>query len=59
MTVTLDDPKTYTRPWVISTGSFIWIPSQEHDEAMCVPSEASQYLDLIGVPAAVDGAKGK
>ena len=59
MTATIDDPKTYTRPWVVSTGSFIWIPSQEHDEAMCVPSEASQYLDLIGVPAATDTSKTK
>ena len=59
LTVTIDDPKIFTKSWVLSTASFRWIPSQEIDEQLCVPSEASAYLDIIAAPAALDGSKKK
>ena len=59
LTVTIDDPKIYTKPFVLSTANFLWIPTQEADENMCVPSEAAAYLDIIAVPAAGDRSKAK
>ena len=59
LTVTIDDPKIYTKPFILSTANFRWIPTQETDEQMCVPSEAAAYLDIIGIPAAGDRSKTK
>jgi hypothetical protein len=56
VTITIDDPKTYTKPFVITKGSFKWIPQQEFEEQFCVPSEEADYQKLIGEPAA-HGAK--
>ena len=51
-TITIDDPKTYTKPFVISTVSFRWIPEQEFpEEFLCVPSEMSEYMRIMGDPA--------
>lgn len=59
-TITIDDPKYYTRPWValdklpyrLQSASFE-IPEQE-----CVPSETAKYDKLFGNPAAgVDSAR--
>jgi hypothetical protein len=46
----VDDPKLYTKPFVLGTASFRWLPSQELEEQLCVPSEMVQYLNLIGDP---------
>ena len=53
-TITIDDPKFYTRPWValdrLPTGCShpVWIfPEQE-----CVPSETAKYNELFANPAA-------
>ncbi len=54
VSVTLDDPKLYTKPFVLGTASFRWLPSQQLDEQLCIPSEMIQYLNLIGDP----GGKG-
>jgi hypothetical protein len=51
MTVTVDDPKIYTKPFVLAKANFRWIPNQETEEQLCVPSEALAYLDIIAVPA--------
>jgi hypothetical protein len=54
MTITIDDPKFYTRPWVALDkipfrlqSSSLEIPEQE-----CVPSETAKYDKLFGNPAA-------
>jgi hypothetical protein len=54
MTITIDDPKFYTRPWVALNkipfrlqASSLEIPEQE-----CVPSETAKYDKLFGNPAA-------
>jgi hypothetical protein len=59
MTVTVNDPKIYTQPFVLGTAKFRWIPSQETEEQVCVPSEGLAYLDVIAIPAAGDSSKGK
>jgi hypothetical protein len=52
VTISIDDPKTYTKPFVITNGKFTWIPRQDFEEQLCVPSEENEYLKLIGDPAA-------
>jgi hypothetical protein len=51
MTVTVDDPKIYTKPFVLSKNEYRWIPDQEAEEQMCVPSEMIQYMNVISKPA--------
>ena len=50
VTVTVDDPKLYTKPFVLGRASFRWHPTQELDEQLCIPSEMQQYLQLVGEP---------
>ena len=57
MTITVDDPKAYTKPFVITTSQFKWIPSQELREEICVPSLMQEYLSIIGDPAGESSAK--
>jgi hypothetical protein len=52
VTITINDPKTYTKPFVITKSSYKWIPRQDFEEQLCVPSEEAEYLKLIGDPAA-------
>ncbi len=52
VTITINDPKAYTKPFVITKSSFKWIPRQDYEEQLCVPSEEADYLKLIGDPAA-------
>ena len=51
VTITIDDPKAYTKPFVITTSHFKWIPNQELREEICVPSLMQEYLNVIGDPA--------
>ena len=53
-TITIDDPKFYTKPWVALDrlpyrlqSASLEIPEQE-----CVPSETAKYNRLFGNPAA-------
>jgi hypothetical protein len=52
VTITINDSKTYTKPFVITKSSYKWIPRQDFEEQLCVPSEEAEYLKLIGDPAA-------
>jgi hypothetical protein len=54
LTVTVDDPKIYTKPVSLGTHYFRWIPNQEIDEKLCVPSEVLEYLQTMGNPAGSD-----
>src|SRR5262249_40217822 len=40
VTVTIDDRKAYTKPFVATKQRFAWAPKQEFEEQLCVPSEA-------------------
>ena len=57
MTVTLTDPKVYTRPWMAGKTTFKWIPQQQFDEQLCIPSRMQDYTKLIAKPAAGPGNK--
>ena len=51
LTITVDDPKIYTKPFVLGAVSFKWVPDQQLTEQLCIPSEMLQYLDVIADPA--------
>lgn len=68
LTVTIDDPKAYTKPFVALrglifrlateagvSGQIPWPSSLVLPEQMCVPSEALNYLKAVAEPA--DGGK--
>ena len=64
-TVTVDDPKFYTKPFVLLTNTYRWIPSQfpafetvgEFDEQFCVPSDMDEYNKIMLGSAGEDQAK--
>ena len=55
VTVTVDDPKFYTKPFVLLTNTYRWIPSKEpafatvgeFDEQFCVPSDMDEYNRIM------------
>lgn len=57
VTITVDDPKAYTKAFVITTSRFKWIPNQELREEICVPSVMREYLNIIGDPAGDSSGK--
>jgi hypothetical protein len=59
LTVTLDDPKIYTKPFFIGTVYFRRVPNQQIDEKLCVPSEVLEYLKSMGDPAGSDPSAGR
>jgi len=59
LTVTVNDPKIYTKPFVVATNRYRWIPNQEEEEQLCVPSEMIDYIKTIAIPAGQDQATGK
>jgi len=52
-----DDPKTYTKPFAITKSNFKWLPEQEFDEDMRVPSDALDYVRLLADPASTGSGK--
>jgi hypothetical protein len=53
LTVTIDDPKMYTKPWVALNKFPMQLQSPDYDvvEMMCIPSEMEQYYKDYGDPA--------
>ena len=51
LTVTVDDPETYTRPYVAMKQMFVRADRQELEEQLCVPSEAIEYFNTVAAPA--------
>ena len=51
VTLTVDDPKVYTKPFSLGTVYFKWVPNQLFDEKICIPSEVIEYLKAVGDPA--------
>jgi hypothetical protein len=51
LTVTVTDPKMYQKPFSLGTFTYRWVPTQEINEWLCVPSEQMQYLQQQGIPA--------
>ena len=54
LTITMDDPKLYTKPFPLGDTHFRWIPNQILDEFTCIPSQVQQYLKDMGDPAGSD-----
>jgi hypothetical protein len=62
LTVTIDDPKMYTRPWVAMNKFPMRLQAPNYDvvEMMCIPSEEEQYYKDYGDPASgVDSKQSK
>jgi hypothetical protein len=54
LTVTVDDPKFYTKPWTFMRANLYWMKAQEFAETICVPSEALDYLDKLAKPSGIE-----
>jgi hypothetical protein len=54
LTLTMDDPKLYTKQFFLGEEHFRWIPNQQVDEFTCIPSQVQQYLKEMGDPAGFD-----
>jgi hypothetical protein len=52
MSVSVDDPKIFTKPFVLGTSNFIWVPNQQSEDQFCIPSQALTYLNTISIPVA-------
>lgn len=62
LTVTIDDPKMYTKPWVAMNKFPMQLQTPGYDvvEMMCIPSEEEQYYKDYGDPASgVESKQGK
>jgi hypothetical protein len=51
MVTTVDDPAIYTKPFALTKNVYRWIPDQEPEEQICVPSEMMQYMSTISRPS--------
>jgi hypothetical protein len=51
LTLTIDDPKLYTKPFSLGTEYFRWVPNQLLEERLCIPSQVIEYLKAVGDPA--------
>ena len=52
-TVTVDDPKFYTKPFQFMKASLYWMKDQMFAETFCIPSEGIQYRDSITAPSGI------
>ena len=57
LTVTINDPKMYTEPWVAIDKIPLRLQSPDFDmrESVCSPSETADYNKVVGDPVATDG----
>jgi hypothetical protein len=53
LTVIVDDPKFYTKPWTWMRANFYWMKAQEFSESLCIPSEAIEYRDTLAKPTGI------
>ena len=53
VTVTVDDPKYYTKPFATMKANFYWMKDQEFSESFCIPSEAIEYRDTLSKPSGI------
>ena len=53
LTVTVDDPTFYTKPWTWMRANFYWMKAQEFSESLCIPSESIEYRDTLAKPSGV------
>jgi hypothetical protein len=53
LTVTVDDPKFYTKPFQWLKANFYWMKDQTFEENFCIPSEGLEYRDTLAKPSGV------
>jgi hypothetical protein len=53
LTVTIDDPKFYTKPWTWMRANFYWVRGQEFAETFCISSEGIEYRDSLARPSGI------
>jgi hypothetical protein len=53
LTVTIDDPKFYTKPWTWMRSDFYWVQGQDFAETFCIPSEGIEYRDSLAKPSGI------
>lgn len=65
LTETIDDPAYYTQPFVIAKNAYRWVRGQENsgvapfsNEWLCLPSEAIEYMKIVGNAADEDAVTG-
>ena len=51
VTITLTDPKAYTKPWVSETKTLMWDPKEVIREDVCVTSDEEKYREEVRSPA--------
>jgi hypothetical protein len=51
LTVTVEDPKMYVKPYSLGTFNYKWNPNQKMNEWFCVPSETIKYVSEQAEPA--------
>jgi hypothetical protein len=51
LTVTIDDPKFYTKPYQFLKANYYWMKNQDVQEELCIPSEAIEYRDRLSSPS--------
>ena len=50
-TVTVDDPKYFTKPFQLMKTDYYWKKNQDVEEELCIPSEAIEYRDKLANPS--------
>ena len=57
LTVTIDDPEMYTKPWVAADKLPLHLLPADFDmgEMICSPTEMSDYKKLVANPASIEG----
>jgi hypothetical protein len=51
VSLSIEDPKMFTKPYSLGTYTYKWVPNQKINEWLCLPSEQIKYLTEQGDPA--------
>jgi hypothetical protein len=54
LTMVMDDPRLYTRPFPLGEDRLRWIPNQKLWDFTCIPSSVQRYIKEMGDPAGSD-----
>ena len=61
MEISVNDPEMYAKPFSLGQMYFRWVPNQQLDEYICVPSEVQVYLkeqaDQAGSTLGIEGQR--
>jgi hypothetical protein len=54
LTVTVTDPKFYTKPWTFMRANLYWMKAQDFAETLCVPSGGDRVSRHPGEPSGIN-----